>query len=418
MKLSEPQSVVAQDNTRFKVLVSGRRFGKTTLAIRELCYHARHPNTLCWFVAPSYRQARQIAWMKLKKKLSELRWVKKFNEADLTCHLKNNSIIALRGADNPDSLRGVGINYLVIDEASDVNEQSWTEVLRPTLSDTKGKALFTGTPKGHNWFYDLYQKGKDPNEQDWSSHLYTTREGGWVEEDELEQAKNDLSASVYRQEYEATWETYSGLIYSNFDIEKNVRHKQMTEEDKILYIGIDFNVSPISAVVGIINNNVIDIVEEIRIFGSNTQELCDEILTRYPNRKIIAFPDPSCVQRRTSAGGKTDLSILQNNGFVCKVLKSHMPVRDRINSVNSKLCNANNLRTLFISPKCKNVVNTLVKQTFKEGTSVPNKTHGIDHLGDALGYLVSYLYPIKRDMGQQTIQKRYNVQLEGQYGRL
>ena len=264
----------------------------------------------------------------------------------------------------------------------------------------------------------MYQKGKDPNEQDWSSHLYTTREGGWVEEDELEQAKNDLSASVYRQEYEATWETYSGLIYSNFDIEKNVRHKQMTEEDKILYIGIDFNVSPISAVVGIINNNVIDIVEEIRIFGSNTQELCDEILTRYPNRKIIAFPDPSCVQRRTSAGGKTDLSILQNNGFVCKVLKSHMPVRDRINSVNSKLCNANNLRTLFISPKCKNVVNTLVKQTFKEGTSVPNKTHGIDHLGDALGYLVSYLYPIKRDMGQQTIQKRFNVQLEGQYGRL
>ena len=155
MKLSQPQQAVAQDNSRFKILVSGRRFGKTTLAIRELCYHARHPNKLCWYVAPSYRQARQIAWLKLKKKLSELRWAKKFNEADLTCHLKNNSVIALRGADNPDSLRGVGIDFLVIDESADVSEQSWTEVLRPTLSDTKGKALFTGTPKGHNWFYDL-----------------------------------------------------------------------------------------------------------------------------------------------------------------------------------------------------------------------------------------------------------------------
>ena len=418
MKLSQPQSVVAQDNTRFKVLVSGRRFGKTTLAIRELCYHARHPNTLCWYVAPSYRQARQIAWMKLKKKLSELRWAKKFNEADLTCQLKNNSIIALRGADNGDSLRGVGINFLVIDESADVNEQAWTEVLRPTLSDTKGRALFTGTPKGHNWFYDLYQKGKDPNEKDWSSYLYTTKDGGWVDEEEIQQAKNDLSASVYRQEYEATWETYTGLIYASFDIEKNVRHNTITEEDKTLYIGIDFNVSPISAVVATIKDNVVNVVDEIRIFGSNTQELCDEILHRYPNKKIMAFPDPSCVQRRTSAGGKTDLSILLNNGFVCKVLKSHMPVRDRINSVNSKLCNANNVRTLFIAPRCKNIVNTLIKQTFKEGTSVPNKTHGIDHLGDALGYLISYLYPIKREMGQQKPQKRFNVQIEGQYGRL
>lgn len=418
MKLSNPQSVVAQDTARFRVLTSGRRFGKTTLAIRELCYHAREPNKLCWYVAPSYRQARQIAWLKLKKKLSELRWAKKFNEADLTCHLKNNSVIALRGADNPDSLRGVGIDFLVIDESADVSEQSWTEVLRPTLSDTKGKALFTGTPKGHNWFYDLYQKGKDPQENEWSSHLFTTKEGGWVDAQEIEQAKNDLSASVYRQEYEATWETYTGLIYSNFDIEKNTRHNSIVEDDKIIYIGIDFNVSPISAIVSVIRDNVIDVVDEIRIFGSNTQELCDEILQRYPNKKIIAFPDPSCVQRRTSAGGKTDLSILQNNGFVCKVLKRHMLVRDRINSVNSKLCNANNVRTLFISPRCKNIVNTLVKQTFKEGTSVPQKTQGLDHLGDALGYLVSYLYPIKRDTGQEQTQKRFNVQLEGQYGRL
>jgi len=417
MKLSDPQQVVAQDETRFKILVSGRRFGKTTLAIRELCYHARFPNKLCWLVAPSYRQARQIAWTKLKKKLTELRWAKKFNEADLTCHLKNNSIIALRGADNPDSLRGVGIHYLVIDEASDVSEQSWTEVLRPTLSDTKGKALFTGTPKGHNWFYDLYQKGKDPEQKDWSSHLYTTKEGGWVDEEEIQAAKNDLSISVYRQEYEATWENYTGLIYASFSREDNVRSNQITEEDKVLHIGIDFNVSPISAVVSTVKNDVIEIVDEIRIFGSNTQELCDEILTRYPNKKIMAYPDPSCVQRRTSAGGKTDLSILQNNGFVCKVLRSHMAVRDRINSVNSKLCNANNVRSLFISPKCKNIVNTLVKQTFKEGTSVPNKTQGIDHLGDALGYLVSYLYPIRREIERQP-QKRFNVQLEETYGRL
>jgi phage terminase large subunit len=417
MKLSQPQKTVAKDEARFKVLVSGRRFGKTTLAIRELCYHARHPNTLCWYVAPSYRQAKQIAWTKLKKILMELRWAKRFNEADLTCYLKNGSQICLRGADNPDSLRGVGINYLVLDETADISEQSWTEVLRPTLSDTKGKAIFLGTPKGHNWFYDLYQRGRDQNEQEWSSHLYTTEQGGWVDADEIEQAKRDLSAKVFRQEYQATWETYSGLIFYSFDMERNVQPVSITEEDKMLYVGVDFNIDPISAVVATIKNDVIKIVDEIRIFGSNTDELCSEIHNRYPNKKIMAFPDPSCVQRKTSAGGKTDLSILQNAGFVCKLFKSHMAVRDRINSVNSKLCNANDQRMLFIDPKCKNLLNTLTKQTYKEGTSVPDKSQGLDHLGDALGYLVSYLYPITRNYKELPAQ-RYNVQTRMTYGRI
>ena len=175
MKLSVPQKTVAQDETRFRVLVGGRRFGKTTLAIRELCYHARIPNQTCWYVSPSYRMSRQIAWEKLKTILYKLNWVQKTNEADLTLLLKNNSKICLRGADNADSLRGIGINFLVMDEVSLIPQSAWTEVLRPTLSDTLGKALFIGTPKGiGNWLYDLYQTQDDG----WSSHRFTTIQGG------------------------------------------------------------------------------------------------------------------------------------------------------------------------------------------------------------------------------------------------
>jgi phage terminase large subunit len=111
------------------VLCTGRRFGKTTLAIRELCYHARIPNRLVLVYAPSYRQAKQIAWVKLKQILKDLRWVARINEAELTIHLKNGSRICLRGADNPDSLRGVGIDFLVLDECADIQETAWTEVL-------------------------------------------------------------------------------------------------------------------------------------------------------------------------------------------------------------------------------------------------------------------------------------------------
>jgi phage terminase large subunit len=395
MQLSKPQRKVADDQARFRVLVTGRRFGKTTLAIRELCYHARIPGKVCWYVAPSYRQAKQIAWVKLKEILKDLRWIKKVNEAELTIELKNKSRICLRGADNKDSLRGVGIDFIVLDESADIEETAWTEVLRPTLSDTKGLAMFAGTPKGMNWFHDLYQRGQDPSEQDWSSYLFTTIDGGFVDAGEIEQAKRDLDAKTFRQEYQATWETYSGIIYYGFSMTENVRHFDVPLDTNIIHISCDFNLDPMAAVVSYIENGIIYIFDEIQIWSSNTDELCQEIHRRYPGKKIFCYPDPASRQRKTSAGGKTDLSILMNSGFICKVPPRHMAVRDRINSVNAKLCSASGERQVFIHPKCKNLLNSISKHTYKEGTVLPDKTQGFDHMNDALGYLISFLYPIK-----------------------
>ena len=137
MKLSAPQRKIASDPARFKVWVGGRRTGKTTLSIRELCYVAREPNKHCWAVFPSYRQAKQVAWVMLKEILYKLRWVKTVNEAELTVVLKNNSRISLRGAENYDALRGTKLDLICFDETSDIPEDAWTTVLRPTISDTK-----------------------------------------------------------------------------------------------------------------------------------------------------------------------------------------------------------------------------------------------------------------------------------------
>ena len=405
MKLSNPQRIVADDKTRFRCLVTGRRFGKTTLAIRELCYTARIPGRVCWYVAPSYRQAKQIAWVKLKKILQDLRWVKNINEAELNVVLKNGSRICLRGADNPDSLRGVGIDFLVLDECADIQESAFTEVLRPTLSDTKGNALFIGTPKGMNWFHDLYQRGQDPTETEWASYQYTTLEGGWVEEGEITQARKDLDAKTFRQEYEATWETYSGIIYYGFSMAENVKNIQQPLDNNILHIGMDFNLDPMSAVVSYIANGVVYIIDEICIWSSNTDELCQEIHRRYPGKKIFVYPDPASKARKTSAGGRTDLSILTNAGFLAKVMPRHMAVRDRVNSVNAKLCSALGVRGIYIHPKCKNLLNSIAKQTYKEGTVLPDKTQGFDHMNDALGYLISFLYPIKTEYDHTPIER-------------
>ena len=157
------------------------------------------------------------------------------------------------------------------------------------------------------------------------------------------------------------------------------------------------NIDPMSAVVSVIKDNVIWVIDEVVIYGSNTDEMVDELKVRYPNKKLVIYPDPACRQRKTSAGGRTDLSILQNAGFAVKVRERHTSVRDRINSVNARLKTSDGERHLFVDPKCRQVIKSLERQTYKEGTSQPDKESGYDHMNDALGYLVDYLYPIKRE---------------------
>jgi hypothetical protein len=393
MSLTLPQKQVIDCKSRFRVLISGRRFGKTFVAINELARFARIPNRKVWYVAPSYRQAKSICWIDLKDKVISHRWHKKINDSDLSILLKNNSLIALRGADNEQSLRGVGLDFIVMDEFADIKKYAWNEVLRPTLSDKKGHALFCGSPKGYNWAYDMFVKGTQDKE--WKSFKFTTLEGGQVDQEEINQAKDDLDERTFQQEYEASFVNYSGIIYYNFNRAVNILNDYKLTNDTI-HIGMDFNVDPMAAVVGQIKNNDLIIFEEIQIWSSNTNEMVEEIKRRYKG-KIIIYPDPASRQRKTSAGGFTDLSILKNAGFEVKTRPNSPLVRDRINSVNSKLKNANGKSSLFMLKSCKNMIKSIERQVYKENTHVPDKDSGYDHFNDALGYLVEYVYPLRRD---------------------
>lgn len=401
MPLSPAQDSIANDTHRFRVVVAGRRFGKTHLSIRELCYHASKPDQECFYIAPTYRQAKQIVWRKLKHKLQDLNWAKKINESELSITLKNGSVISLKGADNPDSLRGVGLDFMVMDEFADISEEAWTEVLRPTLADKQGKALFIGTPKGiGNWAHDLYTM---PQEQPdtWSSYQFTTLDGGNVKAEEIEAARRDLDERTFRQEFMATFETYSGRIYYAFDRKINTV-APTTIDLSVIYIGMDFNIDPMSAVVAVRQGDNLYVIDEIRMFSSNTSEIVEEIKTRYGRSKVFVYPDPAARQRKTSAAGATDLTILSNAQFVVKAPNSHTPVRDRINGVNSRLRDAAGHSHLFIHPKCKYTIEGLERHTYKEGTSQPDKDSGYDHMMDALGYMVDYMFPVRRDIDPAT----------------
>jgi len=401
MPLSKPQKQVLDCDKRFRVLITGRRFGKTFLAVTELAKFSRYPKRKVWYVAPTYRMAKDIVWFELVDRMTKHKWISKTNNSDLSIILRNGSQISLRGADNENSLRGVGLDFLVMDEFADIKEHAWYEVLRPTLSDKNGSALFCGTPRGYgNWSYNLFSKQDD----NWASFQFTTLEGGQVSANEIEQAKADLDERTFKQEYMASFVNYAGQIYYNFDRKENVLEEYKPDTNEI-HIGMDFNISPMTAVITELKGNSVYIYDEIVLYSSNTDEMVQEIRNRFQNKHIFVYPDPASKQRKTSAGGMTDLAILKNAGFNLRVRNAHPLIRDRINAVNTKLKNANGKRTLFIAKNCKNMVKSIERQIYKEGTSVPDKDNNYDHMNDALGYLVEYLFPVRRDFTPSAPQR-------------
>ncbi len=191
---------------RFKVVKIGRRGGKTELLENEEIKQSVKNPGLHWIVAPTYRQVKAICWKRLKMLLkNDTDW--KFNEAELSAHHPIiNTTLELKGADNEDSLRGVGLKSVGIDEAASLKPHVWPEIIRPMLADSRGPALFIGTPKGKNWFFDLFMRGQlgyssfDPEWQSWG---YPTSINRYIAKEEIEQARKDMSERLFRQEFMA-----------------------------------------------------------------------------------------------------------------------------------------------------------------------------------------------------------------------
>ena len=393
MKLTEPQKTISIDKSRFRVVVAGRRFGKTFLAINELAKFARYPNQKCLYIATTYRQAKGVIWDDLLQLLYEKNWVKKVNLSDLTVTLVNGSIITLRSSDNNTALRGTKWNFISLDEYASMDPATWDSILRPTLSDTEGHALFIGTPYGRNHFWDLYNNANTLD--DWSSYQFTTAQGGNVAPAEIEAAKRDMAEREFNQEYNATFEDAAGIIAYAFT-QDNVKTAPQLSPSNALHIGMDFNTDNFAACVMLQNKDTLHIIDEIMLQNASTGDMCKEIQQRYGRRMIFLNPDASGSQRKTSANGMTDHLILHNAGFKVRTPKTNPAVKDAIAAVNSRLRSTSGDIKLFIDPNCKNTLASMNKFTYKEGSRVPDKSSGYDHMFDALKYCVWQLFPLQQ----------------------
>lgn len=212
-KLLRWQQTVFNDPHRFKVVAAGRRCGKSRLSAVTLLIEGLNcpDGSSVMYVAPTLGQARTIIWDLLHELGRPV--IKSSHVNNLEITLINGKKILVRGADNPDSLRGVSLTYLVLDECAFVKQDVWEKILRAALSDKKGRALFISTPSGRNWFYDTFKLGLSQEDEEWKAWHFTTADNETIDPKEIEAAKRTLSSFAFKQEYLSSFDTAGADVF-------------------------------------------------------------------------------------------------------------------------------------------------------------------------------------------------------------
>jgi len=378
---------ILKDKTRYKILSCGRRWGKSYFSILFLLSTPLKRNERRWIVFPTYRQAKMVSWSILKDIFAKKEV--SINETELSITFDNGAKIELKGADKPDSLRGVSTTMVVMDEYSYMKENVWGEIIQPTLAETKGSALFVGTPTGvQNHFYDLFVKGQAEG-SDYKSWQFTTLEGGFISEDEVENAKKNLDKRTFQQEYEASFLTAANRAAYNFN--RDIHCKVMDKSPRMFW-GIDFGVASYMTAILMCENTAgeVYVFDEIGLQNSNTFELAKLMQQKAPGLPV--YPDPAG-KARTSNSTKSDHMILQESGFTVISKKANPTQKDRLNALNKMLEDATGKHRLFVNPNCKNLIRDLELCTMENGQIL--KTETLSHFLDALCYPMDYRYGFK-----------------------
>jgi hypothetical protein len=286
-------------------------------------------------------------------------------------------------------------------------------VLRPALADKQGRALFIGTPRGYNHFYDLYQAVQ--GQAQWTTFQFTTEQGGNVSKDELQNATQELDERTYQQEFQASFENLtSGLVYYAFDRSSNLRETNY-DARRPLFWSLDFNIHPMCSVIGQREGDGVHVLDELVLPDSNTGAACEEFLARTA-RWVMGSHLPiqlniygdATGNGRQSAASRTDWQLIREffnrhrDLFRASILvpTSNPAVKDRVNCVNAMLRNQAGIARLFIDPRCKQLIQDFERVHWKTDptgnllSEIDKSDPARTHVSDALGYLIAKEFPI------------------------
>lgn len=433
LMLQEVHESILFDDTRFKVVNAGRGFLKTGLLLAEVVkdlethYTDEYGNPLpnrIWYVAPTYRQGKEICWDRAKLALASVT-AGRPNETELSIPLINNGEFVIKGSDKPDSLRGPYLTLFLGDEYAFHKPNYWAKVIRPMLGKVRpyGKSVFASTPDGFNEFHDFHKRGQDPNKKSWTSWTYTSLQGGFLSQEEIDDAKDDLDEDTWKQEYNAEFVGMSGRVCKSWS-QANIDESLQYDPRLRLYLTCDFNVDPMCWMVA---HRVqmpdgraqYEFIDELCIENTNIVRTAEEFARRYGKHQngIVITGDATGKNRSDTSPnpnqGKYDIlnTELSNLGVrnISLDLMSSNPHGDlRIETWNSMVCTSSGVRRVKVSPKCKWLIYNMENLKYIEGTSViwlpsPNDIKRdkslkyTEHPFDAASYLIYRYDPIKRD---------------------
>lgn len=340
------------------------------------------------YYLPTYPLIKDIAFPKFSEALTLLNIPHRLNRSDKEFITPYGRII-LRSMDNPDLIVGYEVGYSLIDEADVLPTNKMKDLFVKILSRNRkplpngyaNQLDFVSTPEGFKFLYDFFIKRPSDDKILIRGRTYDNPflPPDYIEALSAEYTEEQLRAYLNGEFINLT----SGNVYRNYDRQKNATRRTATEKD-VLHIGMDFNITKMNAVVHIEDNGIKYAVDEF-VNAYDTQELCELIKRKYPQNKIIIYPDSAGKARSTS--GKSDHDIIRSYKFVIRVGNQNPAVKDRVNKMNIAFCDKDQNRNYLINDEqCPHFAEALEKQTYKNNE--PDKHSGFDHITEAAGYYI------------------------------
>lgn len=393
--------------------------GKTWFALAGLCFAALQTRSAsgapCKFayIGKSISHAKQVVWENLKFFLGDLEKAGQvtFNGNDLTIKFtSNNNMIHLTGIEDPEKIRGLHVHGVILDEAQMCDVEVWEKIIAPTMRQNRAWAIVIGTPNGPTGiFYQLWNAGNDPDNRFWKTVTLTVEDTGDIHPEEWAEILSNTDENTIKQEYFCSFDAaVNNRVYHQFDVSKNVKsgEARMKDSGDDLFVGMDFNIAHLPMCIAQFGKDgkTIEVLAEKVFKNQTTQTAAQWLLTNFPNRRIVVCPDASGASATTAQVAGSNHELLRKAGLVVATPRKNPRVADRILAVNVAFKNAANESRLYINDTCKELIQTCSFQEINEFTGQPDKTGGLDHMGDALGYLVNMMAPIRaRRMKSKTL---------------
>jgi len=407
---------------RYAALCTSRGWGKSYMAsvcavtavFELLTLPKKVPNKDVYIIAPTYDQAIDIYYPIIQYDLGMEEYTSKSSKDTGKFSFSNETTLRLISYESVERMRGKGAYFVVWDEVSSCKKgiapsEAWESIILPCINTrwsparaaffgakSPGRALAISTPKGFNFFSDMFNFRE--SDKRWNSYKFDYTQSPLLDISEIEHSRRNMDPIRFASEYLAEFKESGNSVFYCFDRTKHIRDDlDYFKDDEIVHVCIDFNVGLQCSSAFALRGGQMHILDEFK-GHPDTETLALTLKEKYKEHKIYAYPDPSGRARKTSAPtGQTDFSILRSAGIECFAKTKAPPIVDSVNAVNRMLLNADKKVNMYVHSRCKGVINSLERTKWVENNpdvAAIDKSEGVEHYSDGIRYGTEFLFPV------------------------